>query len=54
MSLLSTAGTLCFMLVAVLLGKRSKKIRYTSYVAMVVIALLQVALVFYDMWSAEK
>lgn len=42
------------MLVAIVIGKLTKKVRYTSYVAMILIALVQVALVFYDMWTLEK
>jgi hypothetical protein len=52
--MLSLAGSLGLMLLALLLGKSKKRPGFPSYVAVFLIALAQVLLVLYDMFTMTK
>ncbi len=51
--MLSLGGSLALMLVVLLYGRTVKTARYTSYVALILIALAQVFLVLYDMYTLK-
>jgi hypothetical protein len=51
--MLSLGGSLAFMLVALLFGRGTKNVRYTSYVALILIALAQVLIILFDMYTKK-
>ncbi len=51
--MLSLGGSLALMLVVLVYGRTVTKARYTSYVALILIAIAQVLLVLYDMYTMK-
>ncbi|HUN65101.1 MAG TPA: hypothetical protein VMW43_03305 [Bacteroidota bacterium] len=52
--MLSIGGSLGLMLFALLLGKRKRRPGFPTYVAVFLIALAQVSLVLYEMYTMSK
>jgi len=50
---MAVAGTLGLMMLVILLGKSHRKITPVSYVFVVIVALVQVAIVFYVMFTLQ-
>jgi len=50
---MAVGGTIALMIIAMLLGKNFPKIRPLSYVVIVLIALLQVGIVLYTMYTMQ-
>lgn len=49
--MIAVSGTLGLIILVILIGKNKKTIRPFTYVAIIIIALLQVLIVFYSMYT---